>query len=221
MNKTVFCPTTHIFLWDLHDVILQKSLWGWFMICIRFNRKKELIKKLDKKTIKIMFTFLLERLKLTKKQMVSEELIKAAQAAGNDALIELTIKACSSYAPIHKTVTIMKELSQRGYTHHLGSNIGKTVFDDCTEKFSSIFSMFQEVTIPFETISSGKIIKKPHPDFFNTHIAKHNLRPEQFIFIDDKIANVHAAQLVGMHAIHFKNARDLRKQLVKKRLLPA
>lgn len=219
MNKTKFCPTTHIFLWDLHDVILQKSLWSWFMICMHFNRKKELIKKLDKQTIKIMFTFLLERLKLTKKQMVSEELIKAAEATGNTALIELTMKACSSYAPIHKTVAIMKELSELGYTHHLGSNIGKTVFDDCTEKFSSIFSMFQEVTIPFETALSRKIVKKPHPEFFNSHINKHHLKPEQFIFIDDKIANVKAAQSVGMHAIHFKNARDLRKQLVSNSIL--
>lgn len=219
MNKVIFCPTTHIFLWDLHDVILQKSLWSWFMICMRFKRKKELIIKLNKKTIKIMFIFLLERLKLTKKQMVSEELIKAAQQAGNDALIELTIQACSSYAPIHKTVAIMKELSQLGYTHHLGSNIGQTVFDDCMEKFASIFSMFKEVTIPFETSLSGKIIKKPHPEFFNTHIEKHHLKAEQFIFIDDKIANVHAARSVGMHAIHFKNARDLRKQLVKNGIL--
>src|SRR5277367_4566646 len=116
MNKTSFSPNTHIFLWDLHDVILQKSLWSWFMICMRFNSKTELIRKLDKKTVKIMFTFLLERLKLTKKQMVSEELIKAAQEANNDALIELTIKACSSYVPIKKTVTIMQELSELGYT---------------------------------------------------------------------------------------------------------
>ena len=44
----------------------------------------------------------------------------------------------------------MHELSKLGYTHHLGSNIGKTVFDDCTEKFPTIFNLFKEVTIPFE-----------------------------------------------------------------------
>lgn len=219
MNKTSFSPDTHIFLWDLHDVILQKSLLSWFMICVRFNRKTELIRKLDKKTIKIMFTFLLERLKLTKKQMVSEELIKAAQEADNDALIELTIKACSSYAPIKKTVIIMQELSQLGYVHHLGSNIGKTVFDDCTEKFASIFNMFKEATIPFESPQSGKIIKKPNLEFFYAHANKHALQSSQLIFIDDKIANVHAAQSAGMHAIHFKNAHDLRKQLIEYKIL--
>jgi FMN phosphatase YigB (HAD superfamily) len=212
MNKPHFSPTTHIFLWDLHDVILEKSLWSWFMVCMRFKRKEELVSRLDKKTLKIAFTFLLERLKLTKKQMVSEELIKAAQDANNDALVELTMKACSSYSPIKKTVALMHELSKLGYTHHLGSNIGKTVFDDCTEKFPTIFGLFKEFTIPFES-EELTIIKKPHPHFFNSHTQKHNLQPEQIIFIDDKLANVQAAQAVGMHAIHFKNARQLRKEL--------
>ena len=219
MNKSSFSPQTHIFLWDLHDVILEKSLWSWFMICMRFDRKRELIRKLDKKTIKIMFTFVLERLKLTKKQMVSEELIKAAHDTGNNALVELTIKACSSYAPIKKTVAIMHELSTLGYKHHLGSNIGKTVFDDCAEKFSTIFNLFEQATIPFISTKSGAIIKKPNLEFFYAHATKYNLQPHQLIFIDDKIANVHAAQSAGMHAIHFKNAHDLRKQLMKNKIL--
>ncbi len=213
MNKLPFSPTTHIFLWDLHDVILEKSLWSWFMVCIQFKNKKEIIRKLDKKTVKILCTFLLERLRLTKKQLVSEELIKAALQADNQALVELTIQACSSYAPIKKTVAIMNELSQLGYEHHLGSNIGKTVFDDCAGKFSSIFSMFKDATIPFESTKTGLIIKKPNPEFFYTHIKKHNLNSHQIIFIDDKLANVKAAQSVGMHGIHFKNAQDLRQQL--------
>jgi FMN phosphatase YigB (HAD superfamily) len=212
MNQSQFSPNTHIFLWDLHDVILEKSLWSWLMICLRFKRKKELISNLNKKSIKIIFTFLLERLKLTKKQMVSEELIKAACETNNDALVELTITACSSYAPIKKTVLLMKELSALGFTHHLGSNIGKTVFDDCTKKFPTIFNVFESVTIPFQSEQSI-IIKKPHQDFFYAHINKHNLQPEQIIFIDDKLVNVTAAQSIGMHAIQFKNAQQLRQQL--------
>jgi len=211
MNKTQFSPHTHIFLWDLHDVILEKSLVSWFLSCMRFKRKREVIRHLNKKTIKILFLFLLERFKLTKKQMVSEELIKEAQTTNNDALIELTMLVCSSYNPIKKTVAVMQDLSQLGYTHHLGSNIGKTVYDDCTTKFPTIFNLFQGMTIPFE--SENKIIKKPNPHFFYAHLQKHNIQPEHVIFIDDKLANVQAAQSVGMHGIHFKNARQLRKEL--------
>ncbi len=111
----------------------------------------------------------------------------------------------------------MEELTQLGYTHHLGSNIGKTVFDDCTQKFPTIFNLFKENTIPFE--SSSKMIKKPHPEFFRTHAQKNNIQPEQFIFIDDKLMNVQAARKVGMHAIHFKNAKQLRKELIKMKII--
>lgn len=179
---------------------------------MRFKRKREIIRHINTKTIKIAFLFLLERLKLTKKQMVSEELIKAAHATNNDALVELTMTVCASYHPIKKTIAIMHELSTIGYTHHLGSNIGKTVFDDCTQKFPAIFGLFEGVTIPFES-RTAQMIKKPHPDFFNAHITKYNLQPEQIIFIDDKLANVHVAQSLGIHAIHFKNPRQLRQQL--------
>ena len=211
MKTTHISPQTHIFLWDLHDVILQKSLWSWFLSCMRFKRKREVIRHLNTKTIKIAFTFLLERLKLTKKQMVSEELIKAAAATKNDALIELTMRVCASYYPIKKTVAIMDELGRLGYTHHLGSNIGQTVYDDCKEKFPTIFNLFKEIIIPFE--AESKIIKKPNPLFFRAHLEKHNLQPEQIIFIDDKIANIKAAQTLGIHAIHFKNPHQLRKEL--------
>lgn len=206
-----FSPHTHIFLWDLHDVILEKSLASWFMSCMRFPRKAEVIRRLNRKSIKILFLFILERFKLTKKQMVSEELIKAAQTTHNDALIELIMLVCSSYSPIKKTVAIMQDLSKLGYTHHLGSNIGKTVYDDCTTKFPTVFNLFKGISIPFE--SENKIIKKPNPSFFHAHLEKYHLQPEHIIFIDDKLANVQAAQSVGMHGIHFKNARQLRKEL--------
>lgn len=219
MNKIPFSPNTHIFLWDLHGVILEKNLWDWFFMCLRFNRKAELIKNLNKKTLSIAGTFLLECLRLTKKQMVSEELIKAAEQTNNQAFIDLTVKTCSSYKPTPATISLMKELSDLGYAHHLGSNIGKTVFNNCAERFASVFDMFTEATIPFECPQSGRIIKKPYPDFFHAHLKKHNLQPHHIIFIDDKLTNVHAAQAVGMHAIHFKNARDLRQQLVSYRIL--
>jgi len=219
MTRPCFSPQTHIFLWDLHDVILEKSVWSWIMICLRFKRKKELLRHLDTKTISIALTFVLEKLKLTKKQMVSEELINAAKNTHNNALIELTMQACSSYRPIKKTVALMKELSDLGYTHHLGSNIGKTVFDDCREKFSAIFNFFTGATIPFRSPDNSYIIKKPHPEFFNTHLKTYNLQPQQLIFIDDKLTNVQAAQAVGAHAIQFKNALQLRTELIKKNIL--
>ena len=214
MKNTSFSPQTHIFLWDLHEVILEKNRRNWVTLCIQFNRKWELIRKLNTKSIKIFLTFALERMKIIKKQMVSEELIEAARTNNNEALIELITAVCSAYRPISGTIQIMNELSALGYKHHLGSNIGKTVFDNCLIKYPQIFTMFESYAIPFNKTETD-IIKKPHPEFFLAHIQKHNLPAENFIFIDDRPANILAAQSVGMHAIQFKNAEQLRKKLAK------
>jgi FMN phosphatase YigB (HAD superfamily) len=214
MKITPFSPKTHIFLWDLHEVILEKDRRTWFKTCIRFNRKWELLRKLNKKALTIFFTFVLERLKIIKKQMVSEELIQAARTTNNEAFVDLITTICSSYVPIKGTVDIMSELSALGYKHHLGSNIGKTVFDNCLQKYPTVFTVFEAYAIAFNRTET-EIIKKPHPDFFLTHVQKQNLEPHNFIFIDDRKANVLAAQSVGMHGIHFKNAKQLRDELIK------
>jgi FMN phosphatase YigB (HAD superfamily) len=85
-------------------------------------------------------------------------------------------------------------------------------------KFPSIFSIFEGTSIPFNS-SQAMMVKKPHPDFFTTHLHKYNLKPENIIFIDDKIINVKSAQSVGLYAIQFNNAAQLRDELVKRAIL--
>ncbi len=214
MKNVLFSPKTHIFLWDLHEVILKKDKKSWFITCLAFNRKWELLRKLNKKSITIFMTFVLERLKISKKQMVSEELIQAARTTNNEAFVELITRICSSYVPIEGTVEIMQKLSALGYKHHLGSNIGKTVFDHCLAIYPSVFEVFEACAIPFFS-ENAECIKKPHPEFFLSHARQQNIEPHYFIFIDDRIDNVKAAQSVGMHAIHFKNAQQLHKILIE------
>jgi FMN phosphatase YigB (HAD superfamily) len=214
MNNRSFSPHTHIFFWDLHEVILRKDRKNWFTICLSFNKKWELIKNVNKKSLVILVTFILERLKIIKKQMVSEELIQAARDTNNEAFVELIVKICSAYSPIQETVSLMHQLSALGYKHHLGSNIGETVYNHCLTTFPEIFNLFEHKSIA-HTDREKKIVKKPHPDFFTTHITKYNLKPEHCIFIDDRLINVRAAQSIGMHGIHFINAQQLRKELKK------
>lgn len=190
---------------------------NWFTICLTFNRKWELLRKLNTQSLSIFITFILERLKIIKKQMVSEELVLAAQKTNNNALVDLITQVCSAYSPIEETVDIMRELSERGYKHHFASNIGETVYKNCLNTLPTIFSLFEGYSIPFMT--ETKIVKKPQKDFFTSHIQKYNLKPEQCIFIDDKNTNVQAAQSVGMHGIQFKNAMQLRKELIKQNIL--
>lgn len=150
--------------------------------------------------------------------MVSEELITAALQSNNHALIALTAEICSSYVPIKNTVALIHELSALGYKHHLGSNIGKTIFEDCANKFPTLFKKFEACSIPFNA-SPSKLIKKPNTLFFTSHATKYNLTIENIIFIDDKQVNVAAAQSVGMQAIHFRNAKQLRNQLIQWKII--
>jgi FMN phosphatase YigB (HAD superfamily) len=47
----------------------------------------------------------------------------------------------------------------------------------------------------------------------------YGLTPQKTVFIDDKSVNVEAANALGIHGIHFKNASKLLKDLRKLELL--
>lgn len=217
-EKKSFSPENTVILWDLHEVLLQKSKWQWILLCLKFNRRIELLTRLDKKILSILISFILERIRLAKKELVSEELLNAARRANNHALIDLVTTVASAYTPIKPTVSLLKELSAKGYKHHICSNIGETVFKKCQDRFKTIFTEFTSFAIPFY-MTEKTIIKKPNPYFFINHLNKNNLNPEHVIFIDDKIMNTHAAQSIGIHAIQFTNATQLKKDLVDLGLL--
>lgn len=46
-----------------------------------------------------------------------------------------------------------------------------------------------------------------------------DLQKNEVIFIDDQLKNIQAAQELGIDAIHFSSASDLRNELVKRNIL--
>lgn len=62
-------------------------------------------------------------------------------------------------------------------------------------------------------------IAKPDPAIY-LHTCEHlGVRPEEALFIDDKPVNVHAAEQVGLHALHFRSVDQLRADLAARGLL--
>ncbi|MGA8162555.1 MAG: HAD family phosphatase [Acidobacteriaceae bacterium] len=62
-------------------------------------------------------------------------------------------------------------------------------------------------------------IAKPDPAIY-LHTCEHlGVRPEEALFIDDKPVNVHAAEQVGLHALHFRSVEALRTDLAARHLL--
>jgi len=63
-------------------------------------------------------------------------------------------------------------------------------------------------------VSSARLgFAKPDPRIFRVAAERLDCRPEQCIFVDDTPGHVDAARAVGMHAIAFAGAADLRAQL--------
>ena len=68
-------------------------------------------------------------------------------------------------------------------------------------------------------ISGEAGIVKPDVEIYKLLIKRHNLNPQHTVFIDDKEENIRAAELLGIHGIHFQNASKLRKDLQMLKLL--
>jgi len=201
-----------IILWDLHGVVFTRKLSAFVSVIWNYNRKFEILQHLNTPLLKLMGNFLLQILRLTSQEVTSEELIVTARKANNYALVELAIQIGSAYYPIKSTIKIIEELNKLGYQQNIGSNIGTTVYEIFKKEYPAIFKYFHHAhTVRY--YQGKRIIKKPNKEYFIAYLTNYNIKAEQVIFIDDKLANVQAAQSVGMRAIHFKNPYQLRTTL--------
>ena len=55
-------------------------------------------------------------------------------------------------------------------------------------------------------------LRKPDPAIYRAALKLSGTKPEETVFVDDLKANVDAARKLGMNAILFKNAEDLRRR---------
>ena len=69
-------------------------------------------------------------------------------------------------------------------------------------------SNFDHVTLSYEVGAA-----KPDPSIYEHCLEGLNLPPERTLFLDDRLANVHGAELLGMHAVEFLNRDDVLSRL--------
>ncbi len=60
---------------------------------------------------------------------------------------------------------------------------------------------------------------KPEPAIYRHTIEKLEVKPEEALFLDDKIENVEGARQAGLHAILFRNPESLQADLMEQRWL--
>ena len=101
------------------------------------------------------------------------------------------------------TVELIKALSKK---HRLvcGTNTIQSHWENHMERGD--YSYFEQ------TYASNKIgAVKPDPEFFKVILDAEGYKAEEAFFTDDKIENCQAAAALGINAIQFTTAQDLRK----------
>ena len=64
-------------------------------------------------------------------------------------------------------------------------------------------------------LSCEEHLIKPYPEIYQRFLEKFDLKADECVFADDKIANVKGAEAVGIHGILFHDAQQYRDELEK------
>jgi 2-haloacid dehalogenase len=85
-----------------------------------------------------------------------------------------------------------------------------------TETFPSAQKRFDFLHWFRGILLSGKVrLIKPDPRIYELFLETFGVNPAEAVYIDDIPANVEGANAMGMHGIVFKNAKQLREELIK------
>ena len=109
--------------------------------------------------------------------------------------------------PIAGTVDLLTEIRRKQIPNHAITNFSHEKFALARQRFDFLNGF--GVTI----VSGEEQMLKPDTAIYNLFLHRAQAQAPDCVFIDDTLANVQAAQDVGMHAIHFKNPDDLRLRL--------
>jgi 2-haloacid dehalogenase len=105
------------------------------------------------------------------------------------------------------TVEVLTELTGAGVRCLALSNMEPDKYELRRARFG-FFSLFAGCVI-----SGLEGVAKPDPEIFKILLARYGLEPAGTIFIDDNAANVEAATELGVAALRFTTAAQLRSEL--------
>lgn len=112
-----------------------------------------------------------------------------------------------SLIPIQETIDVIMELSEKGYSLYVLSNMHKHTFEYLLVAYD-IWRHFSGIVI-----SSHIKSIKPEPEIFEYLIDAYNLIPGNTVFLDDMKNNIEAAKKFGLNTIHVGNASQSKEEL--------
>ncbi|KAL3683812.1 hypothetical protein R1sor_001834 [Riccia sorocarpa] len=115
-------------------------------------------------------------------------------------LREFCRKAREALVPIPEIVQIIDRLDLKLFCM---TNIPAEEFEAIQQAFPSIFCRFHKI---FTSSAAG--MRKPNLNFFKHVLTESGIEPSETIFLDDDLANVTAAESVGITSILVPSPRD-------------
>jgi 2-haloacid dehalogenase len=116
--------------------------------------------------------------------------------------------------PIPGVHAIVEELDGRDVPLFAITNFSADFWPPFHERERGFFGRFRDIVV------SGEVkLLKPDPAIYYLALDRFGVRPQEALFIDDRLINVEAAEAVGMHAHLFTTAEDLRARLQRHALL--
>jgi len=109
---------------------------------------------------------------------------------------------------IEGTVALLAELKAAGLPCFALSNMEPDSYAIRRDRYA-FMRWFDD-----SVISGIEGIAKPDPRIFQALLGRHGLDPSRTVFIDDSPANVEAARAVGLIAVRFVSADQLRGELL-------
>ncbi|MBF9253105.1 HAD family phosphatase [Pontibacter sp. 172403-2] len=115
---------------------------------------------------------------------------------------------------IEGTVEILKELKDSGKYKLLAlTNWSAETFPVAQERYDFL-NWFDGIVV-----SGTEKNRKPFASFYQLLLERHDVKPEEAIFIDDNLRNIKAAEQLGIPSIHFTSPEQLRARLEEEGIL--
>lgn len=118
-------------------------------------------------------------------------------------------------APMTDSIAVLGELRDRGTRLYALTNWSQETFPVALQRFDFLH-WFAGIVV-----SGEERLCKPDPAIFQRLLVRFGIAPERAVYIDDAPRNVDAARQLGMHAVWFRDAAELREALGQAGLLDA
>ncbi len=140
---------------------------------------------------------------------VTEEEVarSAARLAGDDNLWREALYAIQhfqEYMQMLPTCDLIPRLRALGKRVYVLSNYGIQPFARAEKRFSSVFSQMDGMVV-----SARERLIKPDIRIYRLLLDRYQLRPEESVFIDDRVENIEGARRAGIRGIVFTGMEAL------------